>query len=145
MKRTDALVQLLVEDIQNADLLEVACGAADFSLSASHYARSVSCIDLDASRLNPQLLRNAGVHFQIMDASEMHFADQSFDTVVLYNALFHVRPQWDRILSECRRVLKVDGSIYVIGTWKLDAGLMSELFADRAKWQDDFLIVKLAK
>lgn len=51
MKKTDALVKKLTSDIENKDVLEVACGTADFSVSAAQLANSVSCIDLDDSRL----------------------------------------------------------------------------------------------
>ena len=34
MKKTDTIVKVLKEDIEKKDVLEVACGAADFSMSA---------------------------------------------------------------------------------------------------------------
>ena len=55
MKKTDALVQLLLPSIRDRAVLEVACGSADFSIAAAPFAGSVSCIDLEASRLNPQI------------------------------------------------------------------------------------------
>ena len=35
MKKTDALVNMLISDIESKEVLEVACGAADFSVSAA--------------------------------------------------------------------------------------------------------------
>lgn len=143
MRNTDILVNLLIADIENKAILEVACGAADFSLSASAYADSVYSIDLDAGRLNG---RHAGnLHFQIMDASNMDYADDTFDTVVLYNAFAHIQSQWIEIERECKRVLKAEGVIYIVGTWKLDVHIMMDLFGDKAKWQNQFLIVKITK
>ena len=49
MKKTDRLVNILASDIEHKDVLEVACGAADFSISAARIANRVSCIDLDDS------------------------------------------------------------------------------------------------
>ena len=66
MKKTDTLVNILAPDIEHKDVLEVACGAADFSISAARIANRVSCIDLDDSRLNNQVKQN-NVRFQIMD------------------------------------------------------------------------------
>ena len=80
MKNTDILVKLLRADIENKMVLEVACGAADFSVSASAYSDSVYCIDLDARRLNSSLKEK--LHFQIMDASKMDYADDTFDTII---------------------------------------------------------------
>lgn len=41
MKNTDILVHLLIADIENKTVLEVVCGAADFSASASAYSDHV--------------------------------------------------------------------------------------------------------
>ena len=143
MKNTDILVNLLIADIKNKTILEAACGAADFSVSASAYSDSVYCIDLDDGRLNSRPA--ADLHFQIMDASKMDFADETFDTVILYNAFFHIQSQWIEIERECRRVLKAEGVIYIVGTWKLDVHIIMDVFGDKAEWQDQFLIVEINK
>ena len=83
--------------------------------------------------------------FQIMDAARMSYPDNTFDTVVIYNAFFHIRDQWDEIEKECRRVLKRTGILYVIGTWSLDTILMIEMFGDQAFWQAGFLLVRIEK
>lgn len=144
MKKTDALVNLFISNIKDKSVLEVACGTADFSLSAARFAKIVSCIDLDDSRLN-QRVRQSNIHFQIMDASKMDYPDNAFDTIVLYNSFSHIQPQWNEIEHECKRAIKDDGVIYIVGTWKLDTNLMKEMFGDDAKWQSGFLIVKMAK
>jgi len=141
VRNTDILVNLFIKDIENKTVLEAACGAADFSVSASAYSNDVYCIDLDAERLDRKLTEN--IHFQIMNASKMNYADNTFDTIVLYNAFFHIQSQWMEIERECKRVLKPDGVIYIVGTWKMDVHLMMEVFGDRAKWQDQFLIVEM--
>ena len=104
MKNTDILVNLLIADIKNKTILEAACGAADFSISASVYSDSGYCIDIDDRRLNSKLAAN--FHFQIMDASQMDYADNTFDTIILYNAFYHIQSQWIKIEPECKRVLK---------------------------------------
>ena len=144
MKKTDALVNLLASDIEHKNVLEVACGAAGFSASAARIADRVSCIDLDDSRVKNQVMRN-NVCFQIMDASKMSYSDDEFDTIVMYNAFFHIHSQWDKIEKECRRVIKRTGVIFIIGTWSLDVSLMTDTFGDNAVWHDSFLIVKITK
>ena len=143
MKKTDALVNLLVEHIEHKDILEVACGAADFSMSASEYASSVTSIDIDDSRLNNETIDK--INFQIMDAAKMSFSDQCFDTVIIYNGFSHILKQWKEIQAECMRVMKTDGVFYIISTWKLDTNLMINTFGDKAKWQNEFLIVSIKK
>lgn len=144
MKKTDALVQILISNIKDKDVLEAACGTADLSLSAARFAKTVSCIDLDLGRLNPQVQRS-NIQFQIMDASKMEYPDRVFDTVVLYNAFSHIQSQWKEIECECKRVVKDDGVICIVGTWKMDTNLMQETFGGDAKWQNGFLIVKMEK
>lgn len=144
MKKTDRLVNILASDIEHKDVLEVACGAADFSISAARIANRVSCIDLDDSRLNNQVKQN-NVRFQIMDASNMSYSDNEFDTIVIYNAFFHIQAQWNMIERECKRVIKGMGKIYIIGTWSLETNLMIDTFGDNAIWHDGFLIVEMTK
>ena len=144
MKKIDALINLIISDIESKDILEVACGTADFSISAARFASSISCIDLDDSRLNQQI-KQTNIHFQIMDASKMDYPDNAFDTIVLYNSFFHIQSHWNEIEHECKRVVKHEGVIYIVGTWKLDTNLIEEIFSDDAKWKDGFLIVKMKK
>ena len=144
MKKTDKLTELLITDIQDKIILEPACGAADFSISASRYAQKVYCIDLDHSRISGKTLCN-NVHFQTMDAVRMTFPDKFFDSIIFYNAFAHIEKQWILIQKECMRVLKPDGVLYIVGTWKLDINLMQQMFSSEAKQKNDFLIVLLTK
>lgn len=143
MKKTDQIVQILLPEIENRQILEAACGRAEFTYSASDYAQSVSCIDLDDSKLSCAGRDN--IHFEIMDAARMRFPDETFDTVFLYNALSHVYSQWEPIQKECRRVLKPHGSIYIVGTWKIDIVLMKDLFGGKVERHGDIYIVRLGK
>lgn len=143
MKKADIIVQLLSSDIIDKKILEVACGCAELSISAARYAHSVSCIDIDDSRLSNILPRN--VCFEVMDASQMRYSSDSFDTIILYNAFSHIYSQWDSIKDECVRVLKSSGVIYIVSTWKLDISLMTEVFGSNAEWKKDFLVAKLEK
>lgn len=46
--------------------------------------------------------------FEVADATSLRFADNSFDVVVIANAL-HIIPNPEKALEEIRRVLKRDG------------------------------------
>ena len=72
----------------------------------------------------------------------MTYPDHSFDTVVLYNAFSHIQSQWSAIEKECRRVLKDDGAIWLVGTWKMDRPDGGSFRGER---RVDFLTVKLGK
>ena len=53
------------------------------------------------------------IHFQQMDAAQMEFADESFDTVCISNSLHHM-PDLSRTLSEMMRVLKPGGYLITL-------------------------------
>ena len=142
-RKTDIIVQFLDSDIKNKCILEVACGCADFSISASRTAKKVFSIDIDNSRL-PELLPE-NVCFEKMDASCMSYPDESFDTIIIYNAFSHIYSQWDMIKNECFRVIRPMGKVYIISTWKLDTSLMKEVFEKAETHYKDFVIVKLTK
>ena len=144
MKIVDKAVEIFQSNIVGKDILEVACGRADFSISASKYAKSVTCIDLDEGRIKGKALPD-NVRFEITDAANMSYPGESFDNVFLYNAFFHVQTQWSDIETECRRVLRPGGKIFIIGTWKLDVNLMVDIFGNAAQWSDEFLVVKIEK
>lgn len=128
MKKTDRILRNILPEIEGKEVLEAACGTAGFSLSAAAYAKRITCIDIDESRLDRLVKEQENICFRIMDASKMDFGDAVFDTIILYNALYHIKGQWDEILAECRRVLKPEGHIFLISTWKLDLALMRERF-----------------
>jgi len=142
MKKIEKVVELLKSEIVEKDLLEVACGGADFSIGAAGFAKNVSCIDLDYSRINGKALPE-NVRFEKMNATFMDYPDASFDNVFLYNAFFHVREEWGEIEKECRRVLRPGGRIIIIGTWKLDTNLMLDIFGNDAKWYGEFHLVRI--
>ena len=75
MKRVEQAIAHIAENIRGKDVLEVACGCAEFSLGAAKTAESVTGIDLDYLRLPPQARKTEGFTFVIMDATNMSFAD----------------------------------------------------------------------
>ncbi len=81
-------------------------------------------------------------------AREVHcvdMVDSMFDTVVIYNALAHIREQWEAIRAECMRVLRLGGKLCVVGTWKLDTALMEDVFGDAVRTNGECSVVELCK
>ena len=52
--------------------------------------------------------QSAKLHFSVQDMFCLHYADKSFDVVIVSNAL-HIVPQPEKALQEIKRVLKDDG------------------------------------
>lgn len=126
MKHAYQAIAHIAENINGKSVLEVACGCAEFSLAAAQTAQKVDGIDLDYLRLPPQARKTEGFTFTIMDATNMAFADASFDTAVMYNAIGHLGAVLEKVLKECLRVTKPDGAIFVISSFRMDMPVIDE-------------------
>lgn len=124
MKITDKVINLIKYDVADKDVLEVACGRADLSVALSPIARAVDCIDLVDFRLNPDICKHSNVKFSLMNAAQMTFADGSFDTAIIYNAAYHIKDELSVIISECMRVIRSGGAIYVISSVSIDRAVI---------------------
>lgn len=124
MTQLDRLARHLSGLIDGREVLEVACGSGDFSIAASRTAARVDCIDLDACRLQHAILTTSGIAFRQMDAAAMTFPDGSFDTVMICNALFHLRECLPQVMAECLRVRRRGGVIVLASSFKLDMPLL---------------------
>ena len=123
LSRAAQAARLLSPHLAGLDVLEIACGTADFSLAAAETARSVTTIDLDDCRLSPAARSTDGVRFQRMDAAAMTFPDGSFDTAVLYNALGHLTAILPEVIPEA---LRHGGTLIVCSSFSLDKTVMEE-------------------
>ena len=124
--RAAQAARLLSPHLTGRDILEIACGTANFSLAAAETARSVTAIDLDDCRLSPAVRSGGCVRFQRMDAAALAFPDGSFDTAVLYNALGHLTAILPEVLSEALRVLRPGGALLICSSFSLDKTAMEE-------------------
>ncbi len=91
-------------------VLELACGTG---LVSERIAGSVKM--LEATDFSEDMIRKAKekahscrLHFSVQDATNLPYAPETFDAVIISNAL-HVMPSPDKALSEIARVLKSNG------------------------------------
>ena len=131
MKRVDRVIQHIADSLNDKDVLEVACGCAEFSYAASNIAKTVTCIDIDDTRIKLNISERTNLKFQMLDATEMNFVDDLFDTAVLYNAVGHLEGIIEKVLSECRRVVKPNGDIYLISSFKMDKWFLRDTLLRR--------------
>ena len=104
------MYSLIYPVVRHKQVLELATGTG---LIAKHIVRSADHIE--ATDASPEMIKQAkqGVnstklHFSVQDMFHLPYADQSFDVVIVVNAL-HIVPEPEKALSEIRRVLKDDG------------------------------------
>lgn len=117
MRRITEALNQIVHSIECKNVLEIACGSGEFSLEAAQYAHSVTCIDLDDSRLLPSVRNAENIVFLLMDAINLQMASDSVDVIVFYNAPAHVENELEKILNECYRVLRKRGAIFYQLFW----------------------------
>ncbi len=96
--------------IQNKEVLEIATGPG---LLAKHVAyASKSMIATDYSEGMIKIAQNGKysnkITFEIADATNLPYGDNSFDVILIANAL-HVMPAPELALSEINRVLRKNG------------------------------------
>jgi len=98
-----ALIQPIV---RHKTVLELATGAKHIVNAAAHIEATDASAEMiaEAKRDN----RSAKLHFSVQDMFRLPYAEESFDVVIVSNAL-HIVPQPEKALAEIRRVLKDDG------------------------------------
>ena len=106
----ERLYELLRPVVRQKAALELATGTG---LIAKHIVCSAEHIEAtDASQKMieqaKQGVKSAKLYFSVQDMFHLPYADQSFDVVIVVNAL-HIVPEPEKALSEIRRVLKDDG------------------------------------
>jgi tocopherol O-methyltransferase len=104
------------------NILDVGCGIGGSSLYlSSKYLAKVTAITLSPVQADRATARAkaAGlsdhVQFQVADAMDMPFADDSFDLVWSLESGEHM-PDKEKFLNECYRVLKPNGRL-ILATW----------------------------
>ena len=101
---------LLRPVVKAKTVLELATGTG---LIAKHIVNAAAHIE--ATDASPEMIaeakrdnRSAKLHFSVQDMFRLPYANQSFDVVIVSNAL-HIVPQPEKALIEIQRVLKEDG------------------------------------
>ena len=91
-------------------VLELACGSGQLSFRLAGNAKHWEATDFSENMIaqtkkNP---RPRNLYFSVKDATKLPYADESFDAVMIANAL-HIMPEPDKAMDEIHRVLKQGG------------------------------------
>ncbi len=98
---------------RDMNVLELACGSGQLSFRVAGAVRLWEATDFSErmiaeARKQP---RSSRLHFSVQDATALPYAPDSFDAVVIANAL-HIMPRPELVLAEISRVLKPNGILY---------------------------------
>ena len=106
----DEMYELIRPIVRHKTVLELATGTG---LIAKHIVNAAAHIE--ATDASPEMIaeakrdnHSAKLHFSVQDMFRLPYAEESFDVVIVSNAL-HIVPQPENALREIRRVLKDDG------------------------------------
>ena len=106
----DEMYELIRPIVRHKTVLELATGTG---LIAKHIVNAAAHIE--ATDASPEMIaeakrdnRSAKLHFSVQDMFRLPYAEESFDVVIVSNAL-HIVPQPEKALQEIKRVLKDDG------------------------------------
>ena len=106
----DEMYALIRPIVRHKTVLELATGTGLIAKHIVNVAANIEATDAstemiaEAKRDN----RSAKLHFSVQDMLRLPYAEESFDVVIVSNAL-HIVPQPEKALAEIRRVLKDDG------------------------------------
>ena len=108
----DEMYELIRPIVRHKTVLELATGTG---LIAKHIVNAAAHIE--ATDASPEMIaeakrdtRSAKLHFSVQDMFRLPYANQSFNVVIVSNAL-HIVPQPKKALQEIKRVLKDDGTL----------------------------------
>ena len=109
-----ALIQPIV---RHKTVLELATGTGLIAKHIVNAAAHIEATDASAEMIAEAKRdnRSAKLHFSVQDMFRLPYADESFDVVIVSNAL-HIVPQPEKALAEIRRVLK-DGGLLIAPTF----------------------------
>ena len=108
----EKIYALLRPVVKAKTVLELASGTGLIAKNIVNAAAHIEATDasaemiLEAERDN----HSAKLHFSVQDMFRLPYAEESFDVVIVSNAL-HIVPQLEKALQEIKRVLKDDGTL----------------------------------
>ena len=141
----DQLYALLRPAVWHKAVLEVATGTGQVAKHLLCTADHIEATDASAAMIAQAKRGNfsSKLYFSVQDMFHLPYADQSFDVVIVSNAL-HIVPHPEKALIEFRRVLKNDGTLIAPtfthaenSPWVKDSGPCTENYRLSAAQQMD--------
>ena len=106
----DEMYELIRPVVKAKTVLELATGTGLIAKHIVNAAAHIKATDASAEMIAEAKRdnRSAKLHFSVQDMFCLPYANQSFNVVIVSNAL-HIVPQPEKALQEIKRVLKDDG------------------------------------
>ena len=106
----DEMYALIRPVVKGKTVLELAAGTGLIAKNIVNAAAHIEASDTSAEMIREAKRRNhsARLYFSVQDMFCLPYADESFEVVIVSNAL-HIVPQPEKALAEIHRVLRDDG------------------------------------
>ena len=106
----DEMYELIRPEVKAKTVLELATGTGLIAKNIVNAAAHIEATDASPEMIAEAKRDNrlAKLHFSVQDMFRLPYVEESFDVVIVSNAL-HIVPQPEKSLAEIRRVLKDDG------------------------------------
>lgn len=126
-------------------VLEIATGTGLIAVNIAPFVHSIEATDFSPKMIETAKKKDVpeNVCFSVADATALTYADQTFDAVIISNAL-HIMPDPQAVLAGIRRVLKPGGLLIAPtfshghlrdSTWNLNAFILRLIgFETHSKW-----------
>lgn len=118
IKRLYQRYQFVRNEVDGKDVCEVACGTGIGLTFLAEKANSLTGCDIDEVniRIAKKNISNSKfaekIHIDIMDAHYLNFPDNSFDIVLIFEAIYYLSDP-DRFFTEANRVLRRNGKLII--------------------------------
>lgn len=109
-KAYEKMYELIRPIVKDKAVLELATGTGMIAKNIVHTAKHIEATDASAQMI-AEAKRNScpiKLNFSVLDMFDLPYTSQTFDVVIIANAL-HIVQQPKKALAEIRRVLKDDG------------------------------------
>ena len=113
----DKMYELIRPVVRHKTVLELATGTGLIAKHIVNTAAHIEATDASAEMIAEAKrdTHSAKLHFSVQDMFRLPYAEESFDVVIVSNAL-HIVPQPEKALAEIRQVLK-DGGVLIAPTF----------------------------
>lgn len=117
MSRNEKLYDTICEELKphltkKMNVLELACGTGQLSFPLAKEVHLWEATDFAPAMITEarKIPAPSCLHFSVADATNLPYADETFDMVIIANAL-HIMPDPELALKEIFRVLKKNGEL----------------------------------
>ncbi len=124
------MYQRIPEVIEGKKVLEIATGPGLLAKHVAHAANYMVATDYSEGMIREAKKGDypANLTFEVADAESLPYADNSFDVVIIANAL-HIVPHPEQVLREIERVLVPDGTLVAPNFVEQHIGFRTKLWS----------------